>query len=684
VAAILPQFTDLGGRARWPASHYLRASCRAALEELTDEREYAAAFDRYEFLRGMLETAYGSRAALGEFVSRTGARNLPAIDEITDRWPLIVAGAFDGDPDSARDVYAKLSVEISQRQFFLWRQSACPRGSRPRPCHSPSAGAAGPGVVTGCSLMPECSRLVSQLVRIIRRGHLWRGAEIVGCVLSHCSLCGLTGVGAVTVWVVRAGRDLEFLSCFVSDDVVGIGWSELPRSPAGISRQELADMLRATYPDAPPNTIANNTGQIWHFVNTIALADLVVVPLKASRSFRVGRVVGPAEHRDNLAGLAAVRPVEWEPGEVPSQALSADLRNALGSIMTVFRPRTRAAERRLESVIKDGHDPGPDSGGDDRSGAWVFQANPKRFDLLQALRDGGTETWAVNQRRRDIQPGDRVWFRLTGPSAGVYAVGQVTSLPRPEASEFGDWRVDVTFESRIDPPLLRAESDADPVLLATSALAGLMGTNLSLSTEADTRLEELTENRLIPIAGREPPARSLERKLNLDAARIAERVERDLLEHLRGLSPARFEELCALYLRVLGCENVKVVGAATAGSLGDGGMDVTGTLARAGLPAVRLAVQAKRIAGGVGPNVVTQLRGSIPPGTYGIVITTGHFTRAAITEADRAGRNPIKLVDGPELAHVLVESGIGVKGTTIVIPRLDIEALEERLEAERG
>ena len=102
----------------------------------------------------------------------------------------------------------------------------------------------------------------------------------------------------MTVWVVRAGRDLEFLSCFVSDDVVGIGWSELPRSPVGISRQELAAMLRATYPDAPPNTIANNTGQIWHFVNTIALADLVVVPLKASRSFRVGRVVGPAEHRD--------------------------------------------------------------------------------------------------------------------------------------------------------------------------------------------------------------------------------------------------------------------------------------------------------------------------------------------------------------------------------------------------
>ena len=232
--------------------------------------------------------------------------------------------------------------------------------------------------------------------------------------------------------------------------------------------------------------------------------------------------------------------------------------------------------------------------------------------------------------------------------------------------------------------MLRAESDTDPVLSATSALTGLMGTNLSLPAEADNRLEEVTEDRLVPIAGHESPARLLERKLNLDAARIAEQVEQDLLEHLRGLSPARFEELCALYLRVLGCEDVKVVGAATAGSRGDGGMDVTGTLARAGLPAVRLVVQAKRVTGGVGPNVVTQLRGGIAPGIYGIVISTGHFTRAAIAEADRADRNTIKLVDGPELAHVLAESGIGVKSTTISVPRLDIGALKEQLEAEQG
>lgn len=86
------------------------------------------------------------------------------------------------------------------------------------------------------------------------------------------------------------------------------------------------------------------------------------------------------------------------------------------------------------------------------------------------------------------------------------------------------------------------------------------------------------------MVGESAPPRLLEQKLNLDAASITKQVERDLLGHLRELPPSRFEELCALYLRTLGCEDVKVIGAAAAGSLGDGGMDVTGTLAQPGLP----------------------------------------------------------------------------------------------------
>src|SRR5690242_10594119 len=137
---------------------------------------------------------------------------------------------------------------------------------------------------------------------------------------------------AVTVWVVHAGEELRFLPWFESEGVVGIGWSELPESPLGLSRPELAGLMRAAYPDAAAGTIANYTGQVWNFINTIALGDLVVVPLKASRSFRIARIVGPAERREALSEFAAVRPVEWDAQDVPADLLARDLRNALGSI----------------------------------------------------------------------------------------------------------------------------------------------------------------------------------------------------------------------------------------------------------------------------------------------------------------------------------------------------------------
>lgn len=104
-----------------PASHYLRASCRAALADVTDDREYKTAFDRYEFLRAILEIYYTpeKRAALGEFVLRSGAtRSIPSAAQIDNQWPLVTAGGFDGDPEKARGAHAAVLEQISQTSLF--------------------------------------------------------------------------------------------------------------------------------------------------------------------------------------------------------------------------------------------------------------------------------------------------------------------------------------------------------------------------------------------------------------------------------------------------------------------------------------------------------------------------------------------------------------------------------------
>lgn len=58
---------------------------------------------------------------------------------------------------------------------------------------------------------------------------------------------------------------------------------------------------------------------------------------------------------------------------------------------------------------------------------WVFQGNPKVYDVVGALRDGAVKTWQVNQRKKDIHSGDKVIIWVTGESAGCYALATVMS-----------------------------------------------------------------------------------------------------------------------------------------------------------------------------------------------------------------------------------------------------------------
>jgi hypothetical protein len=116
--SMLAQLTRLAtrGQSLWPHSRHLRQSCRDALADITDDSEYTRAFDRYEYLRSLLELHYSpqalSPAALGEFITRAGGTStIPSADEIDDTWPLVTAGAFD--PSQARHAHTRLTLQVS-------------------------------------------------------------------------------------------------------------------------------------------------------------------------------------------------------------------------------------------------------------------------------------------------------------------------------------------------------------------------------------------------------------------------------------------------------------------------------------------------------------------------------------------------------------------------------------------
>ena len=92
----------------------------------------------------------------------------------------------------------------------------------------------------------------------------------------------------------------------------------------------------------------------------------------------------------------------------------------------------------------------------------------------------------------------------------------------------------------------------------------------------------------------------------------------------------------------------------------DGGVDVN---ARAGsriwvFESSLVQVQAKRWLHSVGRKEVAELRGSLQSFAKGAVITTSHFSKAAINETNEDGKNPITLVDGLRLSRVVIEEGL--------------------------
>lgn len=126
---------------------------------------------------------------------------------------------------------------------------------------------------------------------------------------------------------------------------------------------------------------------------------------------------------------------------------------------------------------------------------------------------------------------------------------------------------------------------------------------------------------------------------------------------LLGLAPDRFEHIVKDLLVWSGFDRVQVTRFSQ-----DGGIDVNAYAAGHMWPVRNLLIQiqAKRWLHTVGRKEVAELRGSLAPYAHGAIVTTSHFSKAAITEASDVGKAPIVLVDGYETAKLVLNSGLAV------------------------
>ena len=64
---------------------------------------------------------------------------------------------------------------------------------------------------------------------------------------------------------------------------------------------------------------------------------------------------------------------------------------------------------------------------------WIFQANPLRYDIMNALADeeiGVNMHWLVNQHKNDIIKGHIGMIWLSGKESGIYAITEIVTDPQ--------------------------------------------------------------------------------------------------------------------------------------------------------------------------------------------------------------------------------------------------------------
>ena len=138
----------------------------------------------------------------------------------------------------------------------------------------------------------------------------------------------------------------------------------------------------------------------------------------------------------------------------------------------------------------------------------------------------------------------------------------------------------------------------------------------------------------------------------------------ELLSRLQSCSPSFFEQVVVRLLRAMGYGGV-TGDASVTGKSGDGGIDGIIKEDKLGLDVV--CIQAKRWDGSVGRPVIQGFVGSMDyiRAKKGVILSTSQFTKDALDYVDRIEGKKVVLINGPQLANLMIEHNVGVNPTKV-------------------
>jgi hypothetical protein len=300
----------------------------------------------------------------------------------------------------------------------------------------------------------------------------------------------------VAYWQIAPGEGARLWEDLLDSSVAAVGWDVLDIDLRGRSKDDLLSLYRKHYPDAGDMEAKINRTYLWNFLN-LKPGDKIVANKGKSLLLGLGVVKGPYEYRPDreeykhTIGVDYYRVTDGIP-------IPEDLMGKFGKTII---PLSKDEFEALEALF-------PPKG----KSSWIFQANPKHYDIDGAIKSLDLIPWEIRQHKDKIEKGDSVYIWRSGKEAGVIAVAEILSDPKEmplderEASyinspdEFSPraLRAPVRIRQVLENTILKEELTNHQVLSDLTILKSWQQTNYSLTPKQAEALEALVSTKPAP------------------------------------------------------------------------------------------------------------------------------------------------------------------------------------------
>jgi len=224
-------------------------------------------------------------------------------------------------------------------------------------------------------------------------------------------------------------------------------------------------------------------------------------------------------------------------------------------------------------------------------------------------------------------------------------------------------------------------------MISDRGLEALAGNPPRIDMKFLTRFPEYAERRRRATHGGEQTAETTveiqqhqtpEELIGSGYEQLRETLAATILDRVKQCSPRFFERLVVELLLKMGYGGTLRDAGQVIGRSGDGGIDGVIKEDKLGLDVVY--IQAKRWEGTVPVNAVRDFSGSLDyhSAKKGVFISTSDYTSDARQFVSRIGEKKIVLIDGEELAQLMIDHDVGVSTVaTYAVKKIDSDYFEE-------